>query len=216
MADHKMDVTVNSMAGPHGLSYGDHKADAGHGEGASRRDFIFIAASAFGAVGAGTLVWPLIDQMNPAQDSRALATAEFDLSTVELGQEVRFTWRGKPVFVRHRTPEEIEAAQKVELTSLKDKLARNDGLAANLDASDKNRVPLGPDGQPKPEYIVLVGICTHLGCVPLFGQGDFGGWFCPCHGSHYDTAGRIRLGPAPANLEVPKVAFLSDSVVRIG
>lgn len=193
----------------------------GHGAGtdghdSSRRDFIFIAAGAAGAIGAAAVVWPLIDQMNPAGDARALATIEFDLAKLELGQEVRFTWQGKPVFARRRTPEEITKSEQTALSALKDKLSRNQGLPASADASDANRVPVGPDGKPKPEFIVLVGTCTHLGCVPVFGQGDFGGWFCPCHGSHYDTAGRIRIGPAPANLEVPKLAFVTDSVVRIG
>lgn len=192
-----------------------HGEDA-HGHETSRRDFIFVAASAAGAIGAAAVVWPLIDQMNPAGDARALATIEFDLAKLEPGQEIRFTWQGKPVFARRRTADEIAKSEKVALSTLKDKLSRNQGLPANADASDSNRVPVGPDGKPKPEFIVLVGTCTHLGCVPVFGQGNFGGWFCPCHGSHYDTAGRIRLGPAPRNLEVPKLAFVTDSVVRIG
>ncbi len=171
-------------------------------DGESRRDFLIIATSAVGAVGVGCAAWPFIDQMNPAADTLALASIEFDVSTVEEGQSVTLTWRGKPVFVRHRTAEEIAEAEETPLDALPDPQA------------DSARAE-------KPEYLVLVGICTHLGCVPL-GQkvsdpkGDYGGWFCPCHGSHYDTSGRIRKGPAPSNLPVPDYQYISDSVVRIG
>jgi ubiquinol-cytochrome c reductase iron-sulfur subunit len=171
-------------------------------EGDSRRDFLMISTTAVGAVGAACVAWPFIDQMNPAADTLALASIEFDVSTVEEGQSVTLTWRGKPVFVRHRTPEEISEAEAVPLDDLRDP------------QTDEARVE-------KPEYLVLVGVCTHLGCVPL-GQkvsdprGDYGGWFCPCHGSHYDTSGRIRKGPAPLNLAVPDYQYISDTVVRIG
>jgi ubiquinol-cytochrome c reductase iron-sulfur subunit len=164
-----------------------------------RRDFINIAAAA-GAAGAGLAVlWPFIDQMNPAADTLALASIEFDLSKVVLGQEVTLKWRGKPVFVRHRTPQEIAAAKKDDHSSLRDP------------QTDDERHKAG-----KAEWLIVVGVCTHLGCVPLFGQGDYGGWFCPCHGSVYDTSGRIRKGPAPKNLLVPDYAFLSDTKVKIG
>ncbi|MFX4223796.1 MAG: ubiquinol-cytochrome c reductase iron-sulfur subunit [Thalassobaculum sp.] len=171
-------------------------------EGDSRRDFLIISTTAVGAVGAACVAWPFIDQMNPAADTLALASIEFDVSTVAEGQSVTLTWRGKPVFVRHRTPEEIEEAREVPLDELRDP------------QPDSDRAE-------KPEYLVMVGVCTHLGCVPL-GQsvsdpkGDFGGWFCPCHGSHYDTSGRIRRGPAPLNLPVPEYQYISDTVIRIG
>ncbi|WPZ36759.1 ubiquinol-cytochrome c reductase iron-sulfur subunit [Thalassobaculum sp. OXR-137] len=171
-------------------------------EGDSRRDFLIITTTAVGAVGAACVAWPFIDQMNPAADTLALASIEFDVSTVAEGQSVTLTWRGKPVFVRHRTPAEIEEAREVPLDELRDP------------QTDDERVE-------KPEYLVMVGVCTHLGCVPL-GQsvsdpkGDYGGWFCPCHGSHYDTSGRIRRGPAPLNLAVPEYQYISDTVIRIG
>lgn len=171
-------------------------------EGDSRRDFLVITTTAVGAVGAACVAWPFIDQMNPAADTLALASIEFDVSTVAEGQAVTLTWRGKPVFVRHRTPAEIEEAEAVPLDELRDP------------ETDSERAI-------KPEYLVMVGVCTHLGCVPL-GQsvsdpkGDYGGWFCPCHGSHYDTSGRIRVGPAPLNLTVPEYQYISDTVIRIG
>jgi ubiquinol-cytochrome c reductase iron-sulfur subunit len=155
-----------------------------------------------GAVGAACVAWPLIHQMNPAADTLALATTEFDLSGVEEGMAVTIVWRGKPVFVRHRTAKEIEEAAAVDINDLPDPQV------------DSERTD-------KPAMLVLVGVCTHLGCVPL-GQkatdarGDWGGWFCPCHGSHYDTSGRIRKGPAPANLQVPPYEYISDTVIRIG
>ena len=168
----------------------------------NRRDFIYIATLTAAAGAGGMLVWPLIDQMNPAGDTLALASIEFDLSKVPEGQQVVIKWRGKPVFVRHRTPEEIQTARAVPLSELRDP------------QPDQARVK-------KDEWLVLLGVCTHLGCVPL-GQkpsdsrGNFGGWFCPCHGSHYDISGRIRQGPAPANLAVPDYVFTSDTQIRIG
>ena len=171
----------------------------GEGQDATRRDFIHIAAGA-AAAGAGVAaVWPLINQMNPAADTLALASIEFDLTKVQEGQQVVIKWQGKPVFVRDRTPAEIEAARETPMNALKDPQA------------DTDRVIEGHD-----QYLVLVGSCTHLGCVPTFGTGDFGGWFCPCHGSHYDTSGRIRKGPAPLNLVVPDYQYLSDTRIRIG
>jgi len=168
----------------------------------NRRDFIVVATYAMGAVGAAAVAWPMIDQMNPAADTLALASTEVDVSKITEGQAITVTWRGKPVFIRHRTADEIARANAVDSAALRDPEA------------DEARVQ-------KPELLVLVGVCTHLGCVPL-GQktgdvkGDYDGWFCPCHGSHYDTSGRIRKGPAPTNLEVPPYSFLSDSVIRIG
>jgi ubiquinol-cytochrome c reductase iron-sulfur subunit len=167
-----------------------------------RRDFIVVATYAMGAVGAGAVAWPLIDQMNPAADTLALASTEVDVSKIAEGQAITVTWRGKPVFIRHRSPDEIARANAIDGAELRDP------------QEDEARVQ-------RPELLVVVGVCTHLGCVPL-GQktgdikGDYDGWFCPCHGSHYDTSGRIRRGPAPTNLEVPPYAFLSDSVIRIG
>ena len=165
----------------------------------NRRDFIHIAAGA-AAVGAGAMaVWPLVNSMNPAADTLALSTIEFDLTKVQEGQQVVIKWQGKPVFVRYRTPAEIERARSVDVSDLKDPQA------------DADRVKAGHQ-----QYLVVIGSCTHLGCVPTFGSGDFGGWFCPCHGSHYDTSGRIRKGPAPINLVVPTYEYVSDTRVKIG
>ena len=167
-----------------------------------RRDFIVVATYAMGAVGAAAVAWPLIDQMNPAADTLALASTEVDVSKIAEGQAITVTWRGKPVFIRHRTPDEIARANAIDSAELRDP------------EEDETRVQ-------KPELLVVLGVCTHLGCVPL-GQktgevkGEYEGWFCPCHGSHYDTSGRIRKGPAPTNLEVPPYEFLSDAVIRIG
>ena len=167
-----------------------------------RRDFIVVATNTMMAVGAAAVAYPLIDQMNPAADTLALASIEVDISALAEGQAITVKWRGKPVFIRHRTADEISRAADTSLDELRDP------------ESDADRTQ-------KAEYLVIQGICTHLGCVPL-GQkvgevkGDYNGWFCPCHGSHYDTSGRIRKGPAPTNLEVPPYAFISDTVVKIG
>ena len=163
----------------------------------SRRDFLFIATGAAGAVGAAAVAWPLIDQMNPDASTLAMSSAEVDLGAVAEGQILTVKWRGKPVFVRHRTKKEIEEAVNTPLADLRDP------------QTDAERVK-------KPEWLILVGVCTHLGCIPLGHQGKYDGWFCPCHGSVYDTSGRIRQGPAPLNLEVPEYAFLSDTKVKIG
>ena len=165
----------------------------------NRRDFIHIAAGA-AAVGAGGMaVWPLVNSMNPAADTLALSTIEFDLTKVQEGQQVVIKWQGKPVFVRYRTPAEVQRARADDRAGLKDPQA------------DADRVKPGHQ-----QYLVVIGSCTHLGCVPTFGAGDFGGWFCPCHGSHYDTSGRIRKGPAPINLVVPTYEYVSDTRVKIG
>ncbi|MBI3453265.1 MAG: ubiquinol-cytochrome c reductase iron-sulfur subunit [Rhodospirillales bacterium] len=179
-----------------------HAAGGGHGAEGTRRDFLYIAAGAFGAVGTALALWPFINSMNPSADVLALSSVEVDLTPMQLGQRITVAWRGKPVFIDRRTPEQIARAQADNTADLPDP------------QTDKARVK-------KPEWLIMVGVCTHLGCVPL-GQkatdprGDFGGWFCPCHGSHYDTSGRIRKGPAPKNLPIPEYAFLDDNKVRIG
>jgi len=177
-------------------------ATKGHAAGETRRDFIYLAAAGMGAVGAGAVAWPFIHFLNPSADVLALSTTEVDLKPIQEGQAITVTWRGKPVFVRRRSQAEIAEAAGVKLADLPDP------------QEDSARVK-------KPEWLILVGVCTHLGCVPL-GQktadpkGEYGGWFCPCHGSHYDTSGRIRKGPAPLNLAVPAYAFLDDTTIRIG
>ena len=182
----------------------------------NRRDFIVIAAQAFAGVGAALALWPFISQMNPDASTQALASIDVDLAPIKEGQAITVSWRGKPVFIRNRTAEEVKKAVDVKLADLSDKSARNDALPEKATAVDTNRTKKG-----KENWLVLVGICTHLGCIPK-GQsmsdarGDFGGWFCPCHGSHYDTSGRIRKGPAPRNLEVPVYEFVSDTKIKIG
>ncbi|WP_152046055.1 ubiquinol-cytochrome c reductase iron-sulfur subunit [Aureimonas psammosilenae] len=177
----------------------------------SRRDFLYIATGAAGAVGAAAAVWPFIDQMNPDAGTLALAAIEVNVSSVAPGQSITAKWRGKPVFIRQRTPEEIEQAKSVPLADLKDPVARNQNLPADAQATDANRSAPG-----KEQWLVMVGVCTHLGCIPLGQQGPYNGWFCPCHGSSYDTAGRIRQGPAPENMAVPPFEFISDTTVRVG
>ncbi len=177
----------------------------------TRRDFLYVATGAATAVGAGAVVWPLVDQMNPSADVRALASIEVDVSDLEEGSQMTVKWLGKPVFIRRRTDEEIEAARAVALAELPDQGAENANLPAGTDADDANRT-LDEEGR----WLVMMGVCTHLGCVPLGDAGDFGGWFCPCHGSHYDTAGRIRKGPAPRNLPVPTASFVGDDIIKLG
>jgi len=190
-----MSDTAEAAAETHA---GDGEMDEG------RRDFLYMATGAMGAVGVAAAVWPFIDTMNPAADTLALSSTEVDLSSIEVGQSITVVWRGKPTFIRRRTEEEIAEAQNVAMGDLRDP------------ESDADRVKEGED-----QWLVLVGVCTHLGCIPL-GQkagdakGEYGGWFCPCHGSHYDTSGRIRKGPAPANLPVPPYEFLSESRIKIG
>ena len=187
-----------------------------HVDDANRRDFLVVAANAFAAVGAASLLWPFVQQMNPDASTKALASVELDLSGVKEGQAITAMWRGKPIFIRNRTKGEIESAAKVDVATLPDKLARNDALKPDAPATAEDRVKKGHE-----QWLILVGICTHLGCIPK-GQsmndarGDYGGWFCPCHGSHYDTAGRVRKGPAPRNLEVPPYEFVSDTKIKIG
>ena len=162
-----------------------------------RRDFLFTASYTIGAVGVGAAVWPLIDQMNPDASVKALASTEVDVSSVEPGKSITVLWRGKPVFIKRRTEEEITEARAVKLDELKHP------------EKDEDRAK-------NPEWLVMVGVCTHLGCVPLGDKGDYNGWFCPCHGSHYDTSGRIRKGPAPQNMEIPKYEFINNNTIKIG
>ena len=184
---------ATSAAAPGGVS---------HGPGGTRRDFLYLSAGAFGAVGTALAIWPFVHSMNPSADVLALSSTEVDLAPVAVGQSITVVWRGHPVFIRHRTAEEIAEARNVKLDELPDP------------QSDQARVK-------KPEWLIMVGVCTHLGCVPL-GQkptdvrGDYGGWFCPCHGSQYDSSGRIRKGPAPRNLPIPDYVFLDDTKIRIG
>ena len=163
----------------------------------TRRDFLYTATYTIGAVGLGATIWPFIDQMNPDNSVKALATTEVDISQVEPGKSITVLWRGKPVFIKRRTQEEIAEAQAVKLDELKHP------------EKDEDRAK-------NPEWLVMLGICTHLGCVPLADKGEYKGWFCPCHGSHYDTSGRIRKGPAPVNMEVPKYEFVDNNTIKIG
>ena len=177
----------------------------------TRRDFLFYATGGAGVVVTGAAVLPMINQMNPSADVQAASTMRVDVSGIEPGTQLTVLFQGKPVFIRRRTAEEIEAARDVDLGDLLDNEARNDNLG-EADAADQNRA-LDESG----EWLVMLGLCTHLGCVPLGdGAGDFGGWFCPCHGSHYDTAGRIRRGPAPENLPVPEAAFVDETTLLLG
>ncbi len=192
----------NTLETPDNVQTTIGKGD-GHGpESGSKRDFLNLTAASFGIIGAGVVAWPFISTLNPAKDVLALSTTEVNLAPIEIGQSITVMWRGKPVFIRHRTEDEIEKARSVDIAALPDKV------------TDEDRVK-------KPEWLVTIGICTHLGCVPV-GQktseprGDYGGWFCPCHGSHYDTSGRIRKGPAPKNLDVPPYEFTTDTVIKIG
>ena len=162
-----------------------------------RRDFLFTVTYTVGAVGVGATIWPLIDQMNPDSSVKALATTEVDIGSIEIGKTITVLWRGKPIFIRRRTQEEMQEASAVDLKDLKDPQKDSDRA--------KN-----------PEWLVMVGVCTHLGCVPLGNKGEYNGWFCPCHGSHYDISGRIRKGPAPNNLEIPKYEFVDNNIIKIG
>ena len=163
----------------------------------NRRDFIYTASTVVGVVGVGAAAWPLIDQMNPDASVKALATTEVDISLVKPGQSITVLWRGKPVFIKRRTENEISEAKSVSLNELKHP-EKDEDRAAN------------------PEWLVMLGVCTHLGCVPLADKGDYNGWFCPCHGSHYDISGRIRKGPAPTNMEIPEYNFVNSNTIKIG
>ena len=219
----------------------------------TRRDFLYIATGTFGGVGAALSAWPFVSQMNPSASVLALASIEVDIASVQPGQAITVMWRGKPVFIRRRTPKEIQEAAAVPVSELLDPLARNANFPPDAEATDANRLtpkagasaaaeaapapvqqnPAAPEAaaspasapgaesaaaesKEKPEWLVVVGVCTHLGCIPLGYQGSYGGWLCPCHGSQYDTAGRVRRGPAPENLAVPPYAFLTDTRIKIG
>ena len=177
-----------------------------------RRDFLYYATASAGTVAVGAAIWPLINQMNPSADVRALSSIRVDIFSVEPGTQLTVIFGGKPVFIRHRTVDEIERARAEDAGSLPDTSARNPNLLGEGSASDENRSLPGHDA-----ILVMIGVCTHLGCVPLGdGAGDFGGWFCPCHGSHYDTAGRIRKGPAPENLHIPVLSVSEDLMLSLG
>ena len=177
----------------------------------TRRDFLYFATAGAGAVATGAAVWPLVNQMNASADVKAMSSIYVDISDVEVGTQLTVKWRGKPVFVRRRTADEIEMGRAVKMDELIDQTAENLNKPG-ADASDENRT-LDEAG----EWLVMIGVCTHLGCVPIGnGSGDFGGWFCPCHGSHYDTAGRIRKGPAPRNLDIPLVQFTDETTILLG
>ena len=182
----------------------------------TRRDFLFYATGGAGVVATGAAVWPLVNQMNPSADVQALSTIRIDISEVEPGTQIRVLFLGKPVFIRRRTETEIEQSRAVELSELPDPEARN-ANREGAEATDANRT-LDENG----EWLVMTGVCTHLGCVPIDDAGDFvgpeggGGWFCPCHGSHYDTAGRIRKGPAPENLPIPAAQFVDETTILLG
>ena len=178
----------------------------------TRRDFLYYATAGAGAVTAGAAVWPLVNQMNASADVKALSSIYVDVSGIEVGTQLTVKWRGKPVFIRRRTAKEIEEGRAVNLSDLVDGNAENSNLAADAPATDQNRT-LDEAG----EWLVMMGVCTHLGCVPLGNNsGDFDGWFCPCHGSHYDTAGRIRKGPAPRNLDIPVAKFTDATTILLG
>jgi ubiquinol-cytochrome c reductase iron-sulfur subunit len=194
------------------LAVSEHETTSeGTGE-PTRRDFLYLTTGMAGAVGAVAVAWPFIDQMRPDASTLALASIEVDVASLEPGMSLTVKWRGKPIFIRNRTPEEVEAANAVQLADLKDPIARNANLPVDAQATAVDR----SGGKGKENWIVMVGTCTHLGCVPLGQAGEYNGWFCPCHGSVYDTAGRIRKGPAPENLAIPTFSFLSDTKIKIG
>ncbi|MDK4701001.1 MULTISPECIES: ubiquinol-cytochrome c reductase iron-sulfur subunit [unclassified Rhizobium] len=178
----------------------------------TRRDFLYLTTGMAGAVGAVSVAWPFIDQMRPDASTLALASIEVDVSSLEPGMSLTVKWRGKPVFIRNRTQKEIDDAKGAQLSDLKDPIARNANLPADAQATDVARSA----GEGKENWLVMIGVCTHLGCIPLGQAGEYGGWFCPCHGSVYDTAGRIRHGPAPQNLFIPQYAFTSEKKIKVG
>ncbi|WP_183899335.1 MULTISPECIES: ubiquinol-cytochrome c reductase iron-sulfur subunit [Rhizobium] len=190
----------------------EHETTGGVSSEPTRRDFLYLTTGMAGAVGAVSVAWPFIDQMRPDASTLALASIEVDVSSLEPGMSLTAKWRGKPIFIRNRTPEEVKAANDVPMADLKDPVARNANLAADAQATGVDRSA----GKDKENWIVMIGSCTHLGCVPLGQAGEYNGWFCPCHGSVYDTAGRIRKGPAPQNLAIPTFSFVSDKVIKIG
>lgn len=184
----------------------DNKNTEGQGDGVDegRRDFIYIATGAVAAAGAASVAWPMVAQMGKAADTLAAGSIEINLSAMVEGQQLKVLWRGKPIFVRYRTPAEIAEAEATDIAKLPDP------------ETDDQRLIATPSGEIDPRFMVMVGVCTHFGCVPVGEQGDYGGWYCPCHGSHYDTSGRIRKGPAPKNLPIPPYEYISDSVIKVG
>jgi len=169
-----------------------------------KRDFIHLATGAAAAVGGAAVVWPFVAQMGKAKDTLALGSIEINLSGIPVGSQLKTLWRGKPVFVRHRTAKEIEEAVNTDISDCPDP------------QTDDERLVADKDGNLRPEFLVMVGVCTHFGCIPVGEQGDYDGWYCPCHGSHYDTSGRIRKGPAPKNMEIPTYSYLSADVIKVG
>lgn len=186
---------------------------------ATRRDFLYYATAGAGAVLTGAAVWPLVNQMNPSADVIALSSIRVDVSGVAPGTQLTVLWQGKPVFIRHRTGAEIQEARSEDdvVASMPDGDARNENMGEGVEATDANRTIPSPEGEADGAWIVQMGVCTHLGCVPLGdGAGEYGGWFCPCHGSHYDLSGRIRKGPAPENLPIPVASFVDATTVQLG
>ena len=178
----------------------------------TRRDFLYYATAGAAAVTGGAAIWPLINQMNPSADVAAQATKEVDVSSISAGTQLTVSWLGKPIFIRHRTDKEIQEGRAVKVADLPDQNAENPNVPAGSLATDQNRT-VDADGK----WLVMIGICTHLGCVPLGNNaGEFDGWFCPCHGSQYDTAGRIRKGPAPRNMDIPVVKFTDAKTIKLG
>ena len=208
----KTHATFSTYSAEDGVAVSEHVNEHGASGEPTRRDFLYLTTGMAGAVGAAAVAWPFIDQMRPDASTLALASIEVNVASVEPGMSITVKWRGKPIFIRNRTEKEIEEARAVALSDLKDAASRNANLPSDAGASDLERSA----GEGKENWIVMIGSCTHLGCVPLGQAGEFGGWFCPCHGSHYDTAGRIRKGPAPENLHIPTFAFTSDTVIKIG
>ena len=169
-----------------------------------KRDFIYIATGAVAAAGVASLAWPLVAQMGKAADTLAAGSIEIDVSKIALGQQLKVLWRGKPVFVRHRTAKEIAEAEATNIAECPDPQTDDERLVADT------------NGKLRPEYLVMIGVCTHFGCIPVGEKGDFDGWYCPCHGSHYDTSGRIRKGPAPTNMAIPEYKYISENVIKVG
>jgi len=169
-----------------------------------KRDFIYIATGAVAAAGAASLAWPLVTQMGKAADTLAAGSIEINLANIAEGQQLKMLWRGKPVFVRHRTAAEIAEAEGTDISNCPDPQTDNERLIPDT------------NGKLRPEFLVMIGVCTHFGCIPVGEAGDFDGWYCPCHGSHYDTSGRIRKGPAPKNMEIPDYAYISENVIKVG
>lgn len=182
------------------------KTDAPEDE--TKRDFIFLATGAVAAAGAASVAWPLVAQMGKAADTLAAGAIEIDLSRIAEGQQIKMLWRGKPVFVRHRTVAEITEAENTDIANYPDP------------QTDSERLVPKADGSVDPRFLVMVGVCTHFGCIPVSehdkSDSEYGGWYCPCHGSHYDTSGRIRKGPAPKNMAIPSYTYISDTVIKVG